>query len=235
MDTVYITPTVKQEQMWLLPTFRPPRRVAVVTARAYHHGNLRRALLDAALARFAAGDVDFTLRELARDTGVTHNAPYRHFAGKPELLEALRAEGFERLAETCREALARAGEPPRERVRALGEAYVRFAIASPHHFRLILGAPAPGPLGGERARDEAEGASFALLEATLRDGQAAGVIRDDLSPRDLALAAWALVHGLASLVVGGQVPGSDPKLRRWVKLLDATFFDGVAKQPRRPR
>ena len=80
-----------------------PRRTASAAPpepeRGYHHGNLRRALLDAALALFAErGTFDFTFRELSRAADVTHNAPYRHFQGKEDLLHALRAEGLARLA-----------------------------------------------------------------------------------------------------------------------------------------
>src|SRR5437868_14113076 len=89
------------------------------------------------------GSFDFTLRELAREAGVTHNAPYRHFAGKAELLAALREEGFAELAESAARAIA-TSEEPRARVRALGEAYVHFAIARPHHFRLMLHNPLSG-------------------------------------------------------------------------------------------
>jgi len=203
---------------------------------AYHHGNLRRALLDAALDMFASrGAFDFTLRELAREAGVTHNAPYRHFAGKAELLAALREEGFAELALAARAGLE-ASDDPRERIRALGEAYVRFALQRPHHFRLMLG----NPLGEEGPPPES-GNAFAMLRATIEDGRARGVIRDDLSARELAVAAWALVHGLASLVVTGQLPGGEATVRRYTKLLDLVFFEG-ARAPgldkqaaRRPR
>lgn len=195
------------------------------TRRAYHHGNLRRALLDAALAMFVErGSFDFTLRELAREAGVTHNAPYRHFAGKGELLAALREEGFGALAEACRAALDAAGPDPRARVRALGEAYVRFAVGHPHHFRLMLYAP----LGSDAPAPPREpGGAFALLQAALEEGRAAGVVRGDLPVRELALGAWALVHGLASLMVERHVPADEARLRRHVKVLDALFFEGA--------
>jgi AcrR family transcriptional regulator len=199
----------------------------VGTRRGYHHGNLRRALLDAALAMFVArGSFDFTLRELAREAGVTHNAPYRHFAGKSELLAALREEGFGALAEACRAALVAAGpDDVRARVRALGEAYVRFAVGHPHHFRLML----YDPLGGEGPAPAREpGGAFALLQGSLEEARAAGVVRADLPTREIALAAWALVHGLASLMVERHVPADEARLRRHVKVLDALFFEGAS-------
>jgi len=189
---------------------------------AYHHGNLRRALLDAALEMFAArGAFDFTLRELAREAGVTHNAPYRHFGGKADLLEALREEGFTALAAASAAAVA-TSEDPRERIRALGEAYVQFAIARPHHFRLMLHNPL-----GEDVRPPESNNAFAILRATIEDGRTRRVIRDDLSARELGLAAWALVHGLSSLVVTGQVPSGDASVRKYTRVLDLVFFEGA--------
>jgi AcrR family transcriptional regulator len=211
---------------------------------AYHHGNLRRALLDAALALFRRrGAFDFTLRELAREAGVTHNAPYRHFAGKDALLGALREEGFAMLARSAERALA--GErDPRARVRALGDAYVRFAIAHPHHFRLMLSEirgkargsterAAPERAGKERGADRRAGSAgaFEVLRGALEDGRRAGVVRSDLSAQELALAAWSLVHGLASLVVDGQVPAGEARLRRYTRTLDAVFFEGALAPP----
>jgi AcrR family transcriptional regulator len=193
----------------------------------YHHGNLKRALLDAALSLFAErGGFEFTFRELARAAGVTHNAPYRHFSSKAELLSALREEGLTRLAAASHEALSGVSHEPRERVRALGESYVRFALEHPLHFRLVLSHPLETG-SGERAGGSE---SYALLEAALRDAQAAGVARADLSARELALAAWALVHGLASLLASGQLPASPARVRRYSDLLSTVFFDGAASK-----
>jgi len=195
--------------------------------RAYHHGNLRRTLLDAAVALFAErGAFDFTLRELARAAGVTHNAPYRHFAGKAELLEALRSEGFLALAEAAQASLSAAGDDPRKRVRALGDAYLRFAIDEPHRFRLML----HNPLGNADDPVVGQGNALSILKDTLEEARRAGVVRQDLSARELALAAWALVHGLSSLMVAGQIPADDARVRRYGKLLETTFFEGIARR-----
>ncbi len=203
--------------------------------RGYHHGNLRRALLDRALSLSRErGSFDFTLRELARAAGVTHNAPYRHFASKPELLAALKHEGFGLLAERARRALARTGTSPRERIQVLGEAYVRFALAHPEHFRLMT-SEASDPDGGERVAEE----SFRLLEGAIADGQEKGAVRRDLSARELALTAWAIVHGLASLLASGQIPKGEARVARYSELVGAVFFDGVgaagaSTRPTRP-
>jgi AcrR family transcriptional regulator len=212
-----------------MATRRPARSVVV---RAYHHGNLRQELLEAAMRAFAErGNVGFTLRELARDVGVTHNAPYRHFASKAELLQSLRDEGFRRLAEAEHAALRRLGEgaPVRARVAVLGDAYVRFAIAEPLRLQLMLGAPLEA---GDGAPPEAE--SYLILERTLEEGRASGAVRRDLSARELALVAWALVHGLASLVSSKRIPGEEKHISRYSAAMEAVFFDGAASRAGRP-
>jgi AcrR family transcriptional regulator len=190
----------------------------------YHHGDLRRALLDHALRLFAErGSFAFSLRELAQAAGVTHNAPYRHFRSKGELLGAVRAEGLAKLGKSAARAHARGGDA-RARVRALGEAYIRFALASPHHFRLVLHNPLT-----KSAEPAAE--AYALLERCLEEGRQSGAVRSDRSARELALVAWSLVHGLASLLVTGQVPASRARLARYTALLDDVFFDGARCSP----
>lgn len=197
--------------------------------RAYHHGNLRRVLLDAALALFAErGTFDFTFRELARAADVTHNAPYRHFAGRAELLDALRAEALVRLAQLEHEALERAGDEPRARVSALGEAYVRFALSEPVVFRLVLAQPLED---GDGQTSLARGAeSYRLLERTLEEARQSGVARTDLSAKELALAAWALVHGIASLLASGRLPASPQRIKGYVALLSEIFFEGAGSR-----
>lgn len=167
----------------------------------------------------------FTLRELARDAGVTHNAPYRHFATKDALLAALRDEGFARLAATEREALEAAGSDARARVQALGEAYVRFALVEPVAFRLMMDAP----VDSTEATKPTE--SFDLLRDTLEAAQRAGAVRTDLPARELALVAWSLVHGLASLLAAGRLPSSAARVRRYSQSMAAVFFEGVGLQP----
>jgi AcrR family transcriptional regulator len=199
----------------------------VAARRSYHHGNLRRALLDAALALFAErGRFDFTMRELARAAGVTHNAPYRHFADRDALLDALAAEGFE-LLRTRSFADAEGDADARTRVAKLGAAYVGFAAEHPSHFRLMFLRPLEGA-SPELAKSAK--ASFAVLERAIADAASAGQLRAGLAPRDVALAAWSLVHGVASLVVGGQIGRRALKAR-----IDgiADVFTGGAFVPRR--
>ncbi len=198
-----------------------------MTARTdYHHGNLRRALLDAALALFAErGHFDFTMRELARAAGVTHNAPYRHFEGRGALLDALAEEGFVLLREqTLSTAASSRDDDPRVRVARLGEGYVRFAAEHPQHFRLMFLRPLPGA-APDLAR--AARASFAPLEEAIEAARSQGVLRAGLRKQDVALAAWSLVHGFASLVVGGQLASSKRARRGQIEALTSVFTDGA--------
>ncbi len=161
----------------------------------YHHGALRRALLDAALDAIAEhGPAAVSLRELARRAGVSHAAPTHHFRDKTGLLTAVAAEGWSLLADAL-EAV-----PDRE-FAELGVAYVVFATAHPPHFAVMR---APGLV---RADDPD------LVAAQRRAGEALQT-EPDGSPRDraTALAGWAMVHGLSALLLEGMVspdPGSD--------------------------
>ncbi len=188
--------------------------------RGYHHGDLKRALLDGALALFAErGTFDFTLRELARQVGVTHNAPYRHFSSKADLVDALSTEGVHRLSAAAAEALDRAGGDPRARVVALGEAYVGFALDEPLYFRLVLSRPLDAT---SSATDP-----LRVLEATLEQARRAGVGRTDLTARELAVFAWSLVHGFASLVAAGRLPNRKAWVRRYGRVLGDVFWEGA--------
>lgn len=169
----------------------------------YHHGDLRRALIDASLALIAEeGFSALTLREVARRAGVTHAAPYRHFADKEALFAAVAEEGFRSMAAEMRERMGKETEPA-ERLIACGVAYVLFAVRHPSHFRVMFGPHFPRPLQHEGLSTEGTN-GFELLVQCLTEGQQAGVLRsgDTLS---LALTSWSIVHGLASLLVDGML------------------------------
>jgi AcrR family transcriptional regulator len=175
------------------------RRKSPESKSRYHHGDLRRALIDASLALIAKeGFSALTLREVARRAGVTHAAPYRHFADKEALLVAVAEEGFRTMAAQMRERMAQANGPV-ERLGACGMAYVLFAVRNPSHFRVMFGPHFSKPVE-QLGLGVKEGNAFGLLMQNLVEGQKAGVLREG-DPQQLALGAWSMVHGLASLLV----------------------------------
>jgi AcrR family transcriptional regulator len=170
-------------------------------ARNYHHGDLRAALVQCGLQLLEERDADdIGLREVARAVGVSATAVYRHFPDKAALLRALAAEGLAQLAEAQRIAFDAAGGG-KAGFAATGRAYVRFALASPALFRLTFSHPPEQDLMG----DALDGASEAFR--MLREN-AAFVVPPDASADEVKLAAlnaWAHVHGLAMLMLDGQI------------------------------
>jgi AcrR family transcriptional regulator len=171
-------------------------------ARRYHHGNLKAALLQAALELIGeTGPRGFTLREAARRAGVSHNAPYRHFRDKEQLLAAVAAEGFDRLTRSLQCAPAKGG--PLERLRRGGVLYVDFALRWPQHFAAMFEAPWRKPAYPETAAAAVR--SFRVLLDMVRDCQAAHQLPAGDAER-LAYRAWSLVHGIAKLANAGLLP-----------------------------
>jgi AcrR family transcriptional regulator len=170
------------------------------TSKSYHHGELRPALLAAARKMLEKdGPGALSLRELARRAGVSHNAPYRHFSDREALLAALADDGFRQLAD----ALAAAAG------RAMGEAYVRFALEHPQLFRLMFG----GHLRFSRHPGLAESASR-TYEGLVAAFRAEGSIAD---PQMAGAAAWSLVHGLAHLLLDGHFAAQAAHRESFVK------------------
>jgi len=177
-------------------TRKPPR--------PYHHGNLRRALLDEALVTIRDQGVQgLTLREIGARLGVSRSALYRHFADKPALLTAVATEGFRTLREELVSAWDDGGRGDAA-FRAMGVAYIRFAIANPSHYRVMFSRFVEAEPHDPELAAEGMGAFQALVDA-LTTLQRDGVVRDD----DTVLMArhvWALVHGVAMLGIDGQLP-----------------------------
>lgn len=184
---------------------------------SYHHGDLREALLAVAVELIGERGPDgFTLREAARQLGVSHSAPYRHFADKDALLIAVAEAGFEELYRAGRAAIDAAGEVPRERLRAYGRAYLEFAAAHPSQYRVMFGRAIAKPTPALR---EAGDLGFGLLEAQV----AAVVGRVDV--RDLAMAVWSGVHGLASMAIDGMLAPTEPGQRPRIETLTDVTLD----------
>ena len=182
----------------------PTERKTAARRDSYHHGDLKRALTDAALSLVAEkGPKGFTLTEAARRAGVSAAAPYRHFADKAELLASVAEQGFLALHADLTAASAAASEPKAE-VIELGRVYVRWAVTHPDHYQVMFGAEINKP--DHPALAVAAEQAFGDLLAAIARCQEAGIVRGK-DPRAIAGPLWALVHGVASLAIGGDLRG----------------------------
>jgi AcrR family transcriptional regulator len=173
----------------------------VTTKDAYHHGDLRNALVRAATRLVQrSGDEQFSLREAARAVGVSANAAYRHFADKSALLTAVAGEGFTMLAERMEEGIRRSGRGKSasraavDAFRAVGRTYVEFALAEPRLFRLMF-----GPHGAE-CPPSARTTPWQLFARSLDALVATGAMPPERR-RGAELSAWTVVHGYAALAL----------------------------------
>ena len=173
-----------------------------MSGRPFHHGNLRAALLDQAEAVLRERGIDaLSLRELAREAGVSHGAPRSHFIDRSALLDALAERGFIRLADELREAAPRVPKGYAGALHAAGSAYLRFAVREPALLDLMFAAKADGP--SEAVRSAAE-----RLFDTMTDIMSAGVEAGAYGARDvgrLTLLLAATVQGISALVASRRI------------------------------
>jgi len=193
----------------------------------YHHGDLRRALLDAALRWIATkGVTGLSLRAVAREAGVSHAAPYHHFADRTALLAAVAEEGF-RAMHSVMLARMRDAADPRVRLQESGFGYVQFVLEHPAHFRVMF-----SPEFSERSPypevQAAAAAAYRVLVDAITDCQKSGFVRP-ADPELLGRAAWALVHGVATLVLDGHfsVVPSWPHAEGHVREAMAILWQGL--------
>ncbi|MDX3233366.1 TetR/AcrR family transcriptional regulator [Streptomyces sp. ME19-01-6] len=196
-------------------TAHDPASHAAVNRQGYHHGDLRRALLTAAVEAIEeSGAAAVSLRDLARRAGVSHAAPAHHFGDKAGLLTAVAVEGFELFADALNTTWEQTGD-----FAEVGVAYVRFGLAHRGHFEVMF---QPNLCHADAADLVAARARAA---ESLHGG--AAVLADRAADGDLQTAAWAgwsLVHGFTMLQLGGALPlppDADPEhtARQVVKLL----------------
>jgi len=173
-----------------------------IERRSYHHGDLREALLVEGLRLLATREADaLSLREVARGVGVSATSVYRHFPDKEALMAALAQEGMAQLSQVQTTAADAAGGGEAG-FTATGRAYVRFALANPALFRLISTAPARWK---RNCGEDCDARKLLMANAAA----SAGIDLADPATRVHALHAWSLVHGLAMLMLDGQVPADD--------------------------
>jgi AcrR family transcriptional regulator len=203
--------------------------------RPYHHGNLAPALVEAALALLdETQDWAFSLREVARRAGVSHNAPYKHFPEKSDLLAAVAARGFEVLAERTLSSLEGQSDA-RARLLACGRAFVAHGVANPALYRLMFSAVLTSPDAG---RPPIEKAAAAKTRAIL-DGALANAARSGAFPSSMAnpgegaaasLAVWSILHGLTMLAIDDFV-GPLKDVETLVDPVLGALLSGLASHP----
>jgi AcrR family transcriptional regulator len=164
--------------------------------------DLRQKVLQASLALIDEGGLDrLSMREAARKAGVSHQAPYHYFADREAILAAIAGEGFAKLGQALMRAAEGAGADAGKAVEAMGRAYVDFALRHPAYFQVMFRADAVPLERYPEARKQEDEAFGRLVEGI--DKALAGQPAE--TSRKLAIASWALVHGLATLILEGSL------------------------------
>jgi AcrR family transcriptional regulator len=169
---------------------------------SYHHGDLKSALIEAGVAMLTQEGIEgLNLRKLARQIGVSHNAPYMHFADKQALIAAIAQQGFLLLSKTIEEALqARREAALEEQLMGVGHAYVRFALAHPSHLMVMF-----GDFSQDNYPDlmKASHGTFKQLVDLMANNKS---VLPSQSPAQLAMLFWVNLHGLSVLLISNKIP-----------------------------
>jgi AcrR family transcriptional regulator len=204
-------------------------RLARKPANRYHHGDLQRALLQAAVRTIQKHGVHaLTLRSVGEELGVSRTALYRHFADKAALLAAVAQEGFRLLRQVLSEAWEQAGRGVAG-FEAMGSAYVRFGVEHPSHYRVMFGSGFErGPIDPEL--ELAGKSAFQVLVDALIEQQQGRLIRRD-DPQLQASYIWALVHGVAMLAIDGALKPNAVPLDVLTRFALERLRTGIASPP----
>ena len=194
----------------------------------YHHGDLRRALLDEALRTIQDDGVEaLTLRAIGVRLGVSRTALYRHFTDKRALLSAVATEVFRLLTERLLDAWGAGGV---RGFNAMGVAYIRFAMANPPHYRVMFGGFVDdGPRDEDLIREST--AAFQALVDALVALQKVGAVRKD-DPPLLARFIWAAVHGVSMLIIDGRLSHQQTSIDELIEFAVERINTGIARPAR---
>jgi AcrR family transcriptional regulator len=203
----------------------------------YHHGALHAALIDASIALAREGGPDrVVLREAARAAGVSHSAAYRHFADREALLAEVSQRARNELAAEMGRRVKRARDP-RQRLRAVGTAYVEFALSEPGLFRTAFTShPATSPSDDHdpttppAANSDTDRVDpYEILGQVLDQAQSAGLLDPKRRP-GAEIGAWSAVHGLANLLLDGPLPTTKAEIKfsvnRVLDLIERGLLNG---------
>lgn len=220
-----------------MSTMKPSRGGQAETGAAYHHGNLREALVAQALVLAAEGGLGaVSMRETARRAGVSPAAPFRHFPDKVALMTAVAEEAMRRFRAEIAAALARErSDDPIRRIRAIGQAFLDWARRNPTHFEIISSRRSIDFDGSPSLRpDNAE--IQAQMVALLQEASRRGLLRVD-DPRLIQIAGRALVYGLARMLIDGQFPSwevAESEVEAVMTQALDLFLSGLLKEPAPP-
>ncbi|AJY74819.1 TetR/AcrR family transcriptional regulator [Paenibacillus beijingensis] len=172
--------------------------------KSYHHGDLRNTLIRAGIEFISeSGASGIDLRKVARRAGVSHAAPYRHFADKKALIAAICEEGFNLLSAEIEQAILMTDRSPFEQLRSMGHAYVQFAVHNPWLVREMFSG-----LTIEReaypALYQVSKKLFQLIENIVAAGQRTGQMKEG-SSEELTCVIWSMMHGAAILIIENQM------------------------------
>jgi AcrR family transcriptional regulator len=204
----------------------------------YHHGDLRQALIDAALQLAEeGGPAEVSMREAGRRAGVSPGAPFRHFETRDALMMAVAEEAQRRFRSEIERALAEVpATDPLARLRRFGLAYLRWAMRNPAHFEIIsTGRYFNHGDAAELTRDNAE--LIGMTERLVAEALASGQLRP-VDPKTVQIAGRALVYGFARMNIDGHFPRwgvADAEIERNAQAVLDLFIDGIAKPSRHAR
>lgn len=206
------------------------------SARGYHHGNLRQALIEATIRLIEAEGLEsVSVREVARMAGVSPGAPFTHFPSRIALLTAVAEEAMDRLNEEIVQTVqAEVGGDPLRRFRAIGLGFLRWAVRNPTHFQVISTRSVIDFEGSSlrRRNDEIR----TRMDALMTEAAEAGLLRPG-DPRHYLIGARALAYGLARMYVDGQFPSWDLPETDALPACEAIFDQFIASigSGRRPK
>jgi AcrR family transcriptional regulator len=194
----------------------------------YHHPDLREAMIRVAEQLLESdGPGGWTVRAAARIAGVSSGAPYRHFADKDTLLAAVAERGFIQLRSEIEARMDAAEDSASARLAALGEAYVSFAVSSPGRYQIMFGRD----IFDRKLHPSlcaAADRTFDALRDEMQRAQSIGALRTDQPPEAIAAAAWAMIHGLADLLLSGRLNDvANGDQNAMVLSLGRTMFEGL--------
>ena len=206
---------------------KKPSAVRRKPARAYHHGDLKAALVTAATEILRRdGPEALTLRAVAGAAGVSATATYRHFADRRQLMAAVAQAGFQALGRHMQERMLAAFANPRQALRQMAVAYVAFGREHPAEYRVMFGAEVANTEDLPELRETGRGVLNGVAQA-MAGLQNGGLVRPG-DPMMMATATWSLLHGLVMLSLDGQIEGMVPSVDALVHEATEIMMFGMA-------